>query len=64
MQYGYIKKISSTFRKNHLDAYQFDTLEQLRILFTEWHYYYNYLHSHKLLNRKIQATAAKIYWWV
>lgn len=61
MQNGYIERLNRTFREDVLDAYQFDTLEQLRILCDEWQYNYNYFHPHKSLNRMSPATAAKIY---
>jgi putative transposase len=61
MQNGYIERLNRTLREDVLDAYQFDTLEQLRILCDEWQHKYNYFHPHKSLNRMCPATAAKIH---
>jgi transposase InsO family protein len=61
MQNRYIERINRTFREDVLDAYQFDTLEQLRILCNEWQYKYNYFHPHKSLKRMSHATATKIH---
>ena len=36
MQNGYIERLNKTFKEDVLDAYQFETLEQLRILCDEW----------------------------
>ena len=55
MQNGYIERLNRTFREDVLDAYQFETLEQLRILSDEWQYKYNHYHPHKSLKRKTPA---------
>jgi putative transposase len=52
MQNGYIERLNRTFREDILDAYQFETLEQIRILSDEWQYTYNHKHPHKSLKRK------------
>ena len=52
MQNGYIERLNRTFREDILDAYQFETLEQIRILSDEWQQTYNYKHPHKSLKRK------------
>jgi len=52
MQNGYIERLNRTFREDILDAYQFETLEQVRILSDEWQHTYNHLHPHKSLKRK------------
>ena len=52
MQNGYIERLNRTFREDMLDAYQFETLEELRILSDEWQYKYNHYHPHKSLKRK------------
>ncbi|MFN2439735.1 MAG: integrase core domain-containing protein [Chitinophagaceae bacterium] len=36
---GYIECLNRTFREDVLDAYEFENLEQLRILYDEWHHY-------------------------
>ena len=52
MQNGYIERLNKTFREDVLDAYYFDTLEEIRILSDEWQYNYNNHHPHKSLKRK------------
>lgn len=52
MQNGYIERLNRTFREDVLDAYQFETLEELRIISDEWQYKYNHHHPHKSLKRK------------
>ena len=52
MQNGYIEGLNRTFREDILDAYQFETLEDVRILSDEWQYSYNNFHPLKSLNRK------------
>lgn len=56
MQNGYIERLNRTFREDILDAYQFETLEQVRMLSDEWQYNYNHLHPHKSLKRKTPAA--------
>jgi putative transposase len=52
MQNGYIERLNRTYREDILDAYQFDTLEEVRILSDEWQHRYNHLHPHKSLKKK------------
>jgi len=52
MQNGYIERLNRTFREDVLDAYQFETLEELRMLSDEWQYKYNHYHPHKSLKRR------------
>jgi putative transposase len=52
MQNGYIERLNKTFREDVLDAYYFDSLEEMRILSDEWQHNYNYHHPHKSLKRK------------
>ncbi len=61
MQNGFIERLNRTFREDVLDAYQFDTLEELRILSDEWQYKYNYYHPHKSLKRKTPAETYKAF---
>jgi putative transposase len=56
MQNGYIERLNRTFREDVLDAYQFETLEELRILSDEWQYNYNHFHPHKSLKRKTPTS--------
>lgn len=57
MQNAYIERLNRTYREDVLDAYYFDTLEELRMLSDEWQYNYNHLHPHKALMRKTPASA-------
>jgi len=56
MQNGYIERLNRTFREDILDAYQFETLEEVRMLSDEWQHVYNHYHPHKSLNRKTPAA--------
>jgi putative transposase len=56
MQNAFIERLNRTFREDVLDAYQFETLEELRILSDEWQYHYNHYHPHKALNRKTPVS--------
>jgi putative transposase len=56
MQNGYIERLNRTFREDVLDAYEFETLEEVRILSDEWQYSYNHYHPHKSLKRKTPAA--------
>jgi len=58
MQNAYIERLNRTFREDVLDAYLFETLEEVRILSDEWQYDYNHHHPHKSLNKK---TPAQVY---
>jgi putative transposase len=52
MQNGYIERLNRTFREDVLDAYEFDNLEELRILCDEWQHQYNNFHPHQALGGK------------
>ena len=56
MQNGYIERLNRTFREDVLDAYEFETLEEVRILSDEWQHHYNHYHPHKSLKRKTPAA--------
>lgn len=56
MQNAYIERLNRTFREDILDAYEFESLEEMRILSDEWQYKYNHLHPHKSLNRQTPAA--------
>ncbi len=59
MQNGYVERLNRTFREDVLNAYQFETLEQLRILSDEWVYDYNYMKPHSALKGMVPAMIAK-----
>lgn len=61
MQNGFIERLNRTFREDVLDAYQFETLEEVRILSDEWQYHYNHYHPHKSLKRKTPAETYKAF---
>lgn len=47
MQNGYNERLNRTYREDVLDAYFFDSLEQLRILSDKWLDNYNSKHPHR-----------------
>ena len=59
MQNGYVERLNRTFREDVLNAYQFETLEQLRILCDEWVYDYNYLKPHSAHKGMVPAMIAR-----
>ena len=59
MQNGYIERLNRTYREDVLDAYLFDSLEQVRILSDEWMDQYNRFHLHQSLGGLAPATYAK-----
>ena len=61
MQNAFIERLNRTFREDVLDAYQFETLEELRILSDEWQYHYNHFHPHKSLKRKTPVQTYKAF---
>jgi putative transposase len=55
MQNAYIERLNRTFREDVLDAYIFESLEEVRILSDEWQYSYNHLWPHDSLNNRTPA---------
>jgi putative transposase len=58
MQNAYIERLNRLFREDVLNAYLFDSLEQVRILAENWVDDYNKHHPHKALNGKTPSQAA------
>ncbi len=52
MQNAYIERLNRLFREDVLNAYLFDSLEQVRTVADKWVCEYNELHPHKSLNGK------------
>lgn len=57
MQNAYIERLNRTFREDVLDAYVFETLEEVRLLSDEWQDHYNNRHPHKALKGKTPRMA-------
>lgn len=49
MQNAYIERLNRTYREDVLDAYLFETLEEIRIISEEWQYKYNHSTPHESL---------------
>ena len=58
MQNAYIERLNRLFREDVLNAYLFDSLEQMRILAYKWRDEYNQLHPHKSLKGRTPQQAA------
>ncbi len=55
MQNAYIERLNRTYREDVLDAYLFDTLEQVRMLSDEWQHHYNHTYPHEGLQGRKPA---------
>lgn len=55
MQNAYIERLNRTYREDVLDAYLFETLEQVRMLSDEWQHHYNHTYPHDGLQGKRPA---------
>lgn len=51
-QNAYIERLNRTFREDVLDAYLFDSIEQVNSIAFDWQIEYNANHPHKSLNGK------------
>lgn len=59
MQKGCVERLNSTFREDVLNAFLFETLEQLRILYDEWVYDYNNMKPNSALRSMSPSMIAK-----
>ena len=57
MQNAYIERLNRKYREDVLDAYVFDTLEELRILSDEWQDHYNNHRPHSALKGRTPCMA-------
>jgi putative transposase len=61
MQNGYVERLNRTFREDVLDAYLFESLEELRIISDEWQEQYNHFHPHQSLGGSSPLNFAKAF---
>lgn len=59
MQNAYIERLNRIYREDVLDAYLFETLEEVRMLSDEWQYKDNYMVPHESLKGRTPVMERK-----
>lgn len=60
MQNAYIERFNRLFREDVLNAYLFESLDQVRMIAETWMEDYNHLHSHKSLDGRTPKQTADL----
>lgn len=55
-QNGFIERLNRTFREDVLDAYLFDSIEQMNVMAERWMHQYNHEHPHQSLQGMTPMT--------
>jgi putative transposase len=63
MQNGFIERFNRSFRNEVLDAYLFETLQDVRAITRDWLWRYNHRRTHDSLDRKTPAEYARSAAW-